>query len=226
VNASAFIRGSRIVEPQPSADQGTFTVALSPYDVPEAVRAHLDDSNGCFVIDLRYITSEPTVEVRKDPVTLMRGAGSGRIYQIKVLAPNTEAIEMDVPNEIREALKKLEGDEKQGFGPRERIKVVEDVINEEEEKLFGMAPVLTMLFNDLGTIETLFSEGPKPQGLQLRPSGRASALRASQQTQESHQPLDARSANDILIQIDNVPDDGPSKLRLGSAISAIANQAI
>jgi hypothetical protein len=140
VNASALIRGSRTVEPQAPGDsgrdEGTFTVSLSPYDVPEAVRAHVDNWHNCFVIDLRYITSEPTVEVWKDPVTLMRGAGSGRIYQIKVLAPDIKAIEWGVPKEIRQALKKLEEDEQQGFGPRERIKVVESVLKQEEESLF------------------------------------------------------------------------------------------
>ncbi|HYY26984.1 MAG TPA: hypothetical protein VE860_03520 [Chthoniobacterales bacterium] len=32
-------------------------IAPSPYDLPEAIRGHVDDSTGAFVIDIRYITS-------------------------------------------------------------------------------------------------------------------------------------------------------------------------
>jgi hypothetical protein len=138
VNASALIRASRTLEPPAVGDSGRLTVSLSPYDVPEAVRAHVEDSPHSLVIDLRYITSEPTVAVWKGSVALMRGVRSGRIYQIKVLARDIKAIESSVPKEIGEALAKLEEDEPPefGFGPRERIKVVQSVLKQEEESLF------------------------------------------------------------------------------------------
>src|SRR4029077_8857517 len=117
VNAAGLMRASRTLEPQAVGDSGRLPISLSPYDVPEAVRAHVEDSPHCLVIDLRYITSEPTVAVWKDPVALMRGARSGRIYQIKVFARDIKAIEWGVPKEIGEVLAKLEEDEPQGFGP-------------------------------------------------------------------------------------------------------------
>jgi hypothetical protein len=37
--------------------------SLSPYDIPEAVRSRVQSADESFVIDFRYLTSEPTILV-------------------------------------------------------------------------------------------------------------------------------------------------------------------
>jgi hypothetical protein len=115
----------------------TLESSLSPYDVPEAVRGHLDDPREWFVIEFRYITSEPTVEVGEDPVKILRGKRSGRIYQIRVRAPKSLPSEVEVPNMARKALDHLKRSGEQSFGPHRRINIIEHVLEEKREDLFG-----------------------------------------------------------------------------------------
>jgi hypothetical protein len=129
---------SRLNEVQKEENGGIkLESSLSPYDLPEAVRGHLDDPKGWFVIEFRYITSEPTVEVGEDPVKILRGKRSGRIYQIRVRTPKSQPSEVEVPNMARKALEHLKRSGEQSFGPRRRINVIEHVLEEKREDLFG-----------------------------------------------------------------------------------------
>lgn len=139
VDGAAFIRGSRVLEREPAAanegayPKGTAAVSLSVYDVPGAVRAHAQDSNGAVVIELRYLTQgEPRTAVQKDSVTFMLGSRTGRIYQIKAFPTPSTTDELAV---IRAALKKLAAEAQEGFGPRQRINVVAEIITEHWEEL-------------------------------------------------------------------------------------------
>jgi hypothetical protein len=134
VDASRF---NRVQKEEPEGTK--LETAPSPYDLPEAVRGHLDPSTGAFVIDIRYVTSEPTEEIWRAPVSFFRGAGSGRIYQIKVLTPDDPEWAMNLPKKIHETLRSLEtGDSETEMGSRQNrtIAIVENVLKSERDSLF------------------------------------------------------------------------------------------
>jgi|SRR5579862_3000990 len=61
------------------------TVAVSPYDVPDGVRAYYQDSLRRLVIEFRYLGLEPFKRVTKSQyVTLRIGKNSERLYGIEV----------------------------------------------------------------------------------------------------------------------------------------------
>jgi hypothetical protein len=109
-------------------------IAPSPYDLPEAIRAHVEDSTGAFVIDIRYITSEPTAPQNAFPLSVFRGSGSGRIYQIKVLTPDDPEWTMDPLGKMHEALRSLETSENDSRN--QSIAIVEEILQSEQENLF------------------------------------------------------------------------------------------
>ena len=145
---------------------------LSPYDVPEAVRSHLDDSKEWFVIEFRYITSEPTVEVGVGPVKFLRGKRSGRIYQIGVRAPKSPPSEVEIPNMALEALDRLKRSGEQIFGPRQRINVIEHVLQEKREGLFGASKELGSIrdASKLASFETAPQLVREPGPLEPQPA--------------------------------------------------------
>jgi hypothetical protein len=62
-----------------------FKVTLSPYDIPQAVRSFLDDNGHVYIIELKYLTEEPTTEkIHNEFACIDVGQHSGRIYKIKV----------------------------------------------------------------------------------------------------------------------------------------------
>jgi len=60
-------------------------VGMSPYDVPESIEGSYDQEANRFVIRFGYVGgNEPTVERGVEPVVLMVGKRSGRLYEIRV----------------------------------------------------------------------------------------------------------------------------------------------
>jgi hypothetical protein len=61
------------------------TLAVSPYDVPDGMRAYYQDSLRRLVIEFRYLGLEPYRRVNKLPyVTLRIGKNSERLYGVEV----------------------------------------------------------------------------------------------------------------------------------------------
>jgi hypothetical protein len=139
LDASRF---NRIQKEEPGGIK--LETAPSPYDLPEAVRGHVDDSTGAFVIDIRYVTSEPTEEIRRAPISFFRGAGSGRIQQIKVLTPDDPEWAMDLPKKIQETLQSLEtSNSEMGSRQNRTIAIVENVLKSEQDNLFPPSQKIT-----------------------------------------------------------------------------------
>jgi|GEM_PF-6764031 len=61
------------------------TLAVSPYDVPDGIRAYYQDSLRRLVIEFRYLGLEPYRRVRNaDYVALRIGKNSERLYGVEV----------------------------------------------------------------------------------------------------------------------------------------------
>lgn len=70
----------------PVSEHGVeFHVFISPYDMPEAVRGDFDESKRRFVIEFKYIATEPLEhQTPDDYVTFVVGENSRRLYRIEV----------------------------------------------------------------------------------------------------------------------------------------------
>lgn len=83
-------------------------VLVSPYDIPEAVRGYLDEQQECFVIEFKYISSEPTIERAQDEnVTLRVGRNSGRLYAIHLDVRKFNPSNVQLRLEVAEALRNV-----------------------------------------------------------------------------------------------------------------------
>jgi hypothetical protein len=132
VDGSAFIRKSQSVEPAFAEREGELTVSLSPYDVPEAMRGRPDEGGRCFIIDFKYLTpSEPIAEAETDTdlVKIYLGKNSGRIYSIRACTDEGQrnVFSVQLESNVQNALEKLEQEASLDFGPRQRVKVIEDL---------------------------------------------------------------------------------------------------
>jgi hypothetical protein len=56
----------------------------SPYDVPEAIRAHFDETKNRFIIEFKYVGSETTLVYVFDHVGYTVGKNSGRLYGMEI----------------------------------------------------------------------------------------------------------------------------------------------
>ena len=56
--------------------------SISPYDIPEAVRAFKDGQR--LIVEFKYATEETYRSVHKGNITLKVGRNSGRLYRIEV----------------------------------------------------------------------------------------------------------------------------------------------
>lgn len=60
------------------------SISLSPYDIPQAVRAYEDKKNNFFIIEFKYPTDEEVSEKIHNQFTRIDcGINSGRIYRLK-----------------------------------------------------------------------------------------------------------------------------------------------
>jgi|SRR5688572_17793081 len=74
-------------------------VALSPYDVPQAVRGYMAGDSQWFVIEFRYLTDERTSEKQvSETLIVTHGLHSQRIYAVKinVKALKTKAVGLKI----------------------------------------------------------------------------------------------------------------------------------
>jgi len=63
----------------------TVEVALSPYDIPQAIRRWVDEKTKSTVFEFRYLTEERSREQKPvEGVTLSIGENSGRIYRLEI----------------------------------------------------------------------------------------------------------------------------------------------
>lgn len=59
-------------------------LCVSPYDIPQAVRAIIDISEKYLTIEFKYLTEENTIERKEsDSITYILGVRSSRLYGIK-----------------------------------------------------------------------------------------------------------------------------------------------
>jgi hypothetical protein len=67
-------------------------LTASPYDVPDGVRANYDPAHKRWVIEFRYLGSEPFKRVQKSAyVTLWIGKHSDRLYGLEIDADRAQA---------------------------------------------------------------------------------------------------------------------------------------
>lgn len=90
-------------------------VFMSPYDIPEAVRAGVDAATGRLVIQFKYSAGsedpdEPLdTESKAGPVRLMVGRHSHRLYRVELDAVrlNVDQVEVHVLQKVDEAIDRL-----------------------------------------------------------------------------------------------------------------------
>lgn len=92
-------------------------LSVSPYDVPEAVRGFFDKQNNKFIIEFKYIGSEPTAIRTSEPhIGLRIGENSGRLYglelDLKALEPKSAPLQFGV-GKVKQAIDALINDPKQ-----------------------------------------------------------------------------------------------------------------
>ena len=62
-----------------------FKSSLSPYDIPLAMRARIDDERQMFIVEFKYPTEEPVVEKSSDcSASFEIGTLSKRLYRVNV----------------------------------------------------------------------------------------------------------------------------------------------
>lgn len=104
---------SAFEHPTESAEHDlNLVIMVSPYDVPEAVRGYHSDGKGRFIIEFRYIGSEPQEQrsTGNEHVFLRVGKNSGRLYaiEIDVNALKAESVSLHVGiGEIEKSLDNL-----------------------------------------------------------------------------------------------------------------------
>ena len=119
-------------------------IAVSPYDIPEAVRGYRDQSGGRFVIEFRYMTTEDEERKRENEFTFVRiGKRTGRLYAIEfdLTAAGLQEIEgiylrvraPDIAGRSIELLEQEPGREHR----RENYRVARDVIFNEQNEIFS-----------------------------------------------------------------------------------------
>ena len=120
MNHSKWIRlpASQLDE-QTRVENGVeITVFCSPYDVPRAVRGDYDQDRQRFVIEFKYIQSEPTEKEHLDEHVLARvGRHSGRIILLEIDVDEVEAssvqLNLAVPELVEDALEHPRGAKRQ-----------------------------------------------------------------------------------------------------------------
>jgi hypothetical protein len=85
---------------------------VSPYDVPEAVRGHYDESKKRFVIEFKYIGDEGTKKHTHDKnLTYRVGESSGRLHALEIdvdaLKADSVALNVKLIEEVNEAFDHL-----------------------------------------------------------------------------------------------------------------------
>jgi len=81
-----------------------FKVALSPYDVPQAVRSYVDGKH--YIVEFKYLTDEPTNEkIRNQFTRVVVGQNSQRLYKIIVdLQSVSEHLKQDTLSQVEGAI--------------------------------------------------------------------------------------------------------------------------
>lgn len=80
INSAVIRRDDRLTASGPLGQRSL----ISPYDIPDAVRAYYERGASTFVAEFRYATEEPLV--RRDQgeqITLWIGKNSGRLYRVE-----------------------------------------------------------------------------------------------------------------------------------------------
>jgi hypothetical protein len=118
------------------------SVALSPYEIPDAVRGVFDSTLKQFVVEFRYLAQEAWLPRRHDDyITLRVGKNSGRIYgiEIDVIAMKAKAVglTMHLPKMVNRAIDK-ELRTVEGRARREtNYQLAKSAISDERDMLFG-----------------------------------------------------------------------------------------
>lgn len=97
---------SELPDAAPNGVRVRYTV--SPYDTPEAIRGFRTDDRKHFVIEFRYLDSEPTEERSVNGAVVRVGRASGRVYSIRVPLKHPESdVALDI-NESKEVVAELD----------------------------------------------------------------------------------------------------------------------
>lgn len=118
-----------------------FELFLSPYDMPEAVRGSYDRSQKRFVIQLKYIESEPVEAHEIDRfVTFFTGKRSQRLYRICVDVKALGAKEVAL--HLNQAIDHFTSESASAQPPRANLRVAKDILQDNESEL--LRPLLSV----------------------------------------------------------------------------------
>ncbi|MGQ0814841.1 MAG: hypothetical protein ACT4O1_10305 [Gemmatimonadota bacterium] len=125
-----------------------FTVFVSPYDVPEAIRGRYDERKKRFLIEFKYIQNEPwRLQPQDDHVALRLGENSGRLQgiEVDVVALKAAHIKLDLINRVERTIERAAS----GHGiaaaqkriPEDNYHIALDVIETKKDEIFaGLEP--------------------------------------------------------------------------------------
>lgn len=116
-------------------------IAVSPFDVPEALRGSFDATINRFVIEFKYMQDDPWIRQEGDEHLALRvGRHSGRLYGIEVdlaaLDAAHLALRLKVPEIVEEMLERMSA-EKTPMKRRFNYRVLRNLVEQEEPKLFA-----------------------------------------------------------------------------------------
>lgn len=112
---------------------------VSPHDVPEAVRGCWDGDAERFVVEFRYLDSEPSkLERGVGPVRLRLGKYSRRINGIEVDTRSLEAdeVQLEISSIAQSALERLAAQPSKPH-PDQNYRVAKDLVAQLASKLFS-----------------------------------------------------------------------------------------
>lgn len=117
------------------------SVSLSPYDIPEAVRGMYDRALKRFVIEFKYLATEPWRRLAHEPTILLRvGENSGRLYGIEVdLASLDEVgveLQMRLPKMVNKAIDRESADQSWKALRARNYEIAKSVISTRRDELF------------------------------------------------------------------------------------------
>jgi hypothetical protein len=115
------------------------TVALSPYDIPQAVRGRFDRDLGRYVVEFQYIAEEPWEKhTRDESIALRVGKNSGRIYGVEIDVERAKEQRVGLHFNISKIVNKALDEEVTTKSPRSRnYELAKDVISTRRISLFG-----------------------------------------------------------------------------------------
>lgn len=117
------------------------SILMSPHDIPEAVRGYFDEDSKRFIIELRYLDSEPwrVEERRDDPVRIRLGRHSRRLcgFEVDLDRLDADSVSLVVHGKALPALEELTRHQESGI--KKNYSLAREVLEELASRLIPAA---------------------------------------------------------------------------------------